>query len=80
MDEYEEIQFPALNYMVAEANYGGRVTDDKDRRLIKIILKGKFSLEKVFTILKPSMIVSNIRRVECTTVPPTVRLNLTKSL
>ena len=80
MDEYEEIQFPALNYMVAEANYGGRVTDDKDRRLIKIILKGKFSLKKVFTILKPSMIVSNIRRVECTTVPPTVRLNLTKSL
>ncbi len=80
LDEYEEIQFPALNYMVAEANYGGRVTDDKDRRLIKIILKGKFSLKKAFTILKPSMIVSNIRRVECTTVPPTVHLNLTKSL
>lgn len=39
MNEYEEIQFPALNYMVAEANYGGRVTDDKDRRLITVILK-----------------------------------------
>lgn len=25
--------------MVAEANYGGRVTDPKDRRLIKIILR-----------------------------------------
>jgi dynein heavy chain len=25
--------------MVAEANYGGRVTDDKDRILISIILK-----------------------------------------
>ena len=24
--------------MVAEANYGGRVTDPKDRRLIKILL------------------------------------------
>ena len=42
LNEYEEIQFTALNYMVAEANYGGRVTDDKDRRLIKIILEGNF--------------------------------------
>ena len=25
--------------MVAEANYGGRVTDDKDRTLIKTILE-----------------------------------------
>jgi dynein heavy chain, axonemal len=43
LNEYEEIQFTALNYMVAEANYGGRVTDDKDRRLIKIILEGIFN-------------------------------------
>jgi dynein heavy chain, axonemal len=47
LDEYEEIQFPALNYMVAEANYGGRVTDDKDRRLIKIILKGFYCPEAI---------------------------------
>lgn len=38
MDEYDEIPWEALNYMVAEANYGGRVTDTHDRRLIKIIL------------------------------------------
>lgn len=31
--------------MVAEANYGGRVTEDKDRLLIKTILKRFFCLE-----------------------------------
>ena len=31
--------------MVAEANYGGRVTDPMDRRLIKIILKQFYSPE-----------------------------------
>lgn len=39
LDDYEEIPWEALNYMVAEANYGGRVTDPKDRRLISILLK-----------------------------------------
>ena len=29
--------------MVAEANYGGRVTDDKDRRLISVILKNFYT-------------------------------------
>lgn len=38
LNEQETIPWTALNYMVAEANYGGRVTDDKDRRLIKTIL------------------------------------------
>jgi dynein heavy chain len=28
-----------LNYLGAEINYGGRVTDDKDVRLIKAILR-----------------------------------------
>lgn len=32
------------NLKVAEANYGGRVTDDKDRRLIKTILLDYYNL------------------------------------
>ena len=42
VDQYEEVQWSALNYLVAEANYGGRVTDDKDRRLIKVILESNY--------------------------------------
>ena len=49
LEEYPEIPWPAINYMVAEANYGGRVTDDKDRILIKIILEDFYSPN----ILKP---------------------------
>jgi dynein heavy chain len=39
LDEYDIIPFKVLNYLGAEINYGGRVTDDKDVRLIKAILK-----------------------------------------
>ena len=38
VDEYELIPYRMLNYCVGECNYGGRVTDDKDRRAIKTIL------------------------------------------
>ena len=56
LDEYEEIPFEALNYMVAEANYGGRVTDPKDRRLIKILLRDFYSPDilKINHKLSPS--------------------------
>jgi dynein heavy chain len=39
LNEFKEIPWSAMNYMVAEANYGGRVTDPMDRRLINILLK-----------------------------------------
>jgi dynein heavy chain len=34
LDKYEEIPFRVLRFLFTEINYGGRVTDDKDRRLI----------------------------------------------
>lgn len=55
LNEYEMIPYEALNYMAAEANYGGRVTDPMDRRLIKIILKSFYSeqiLKKDFKMTK----------------------------
>lgn len=38
LDEYEQIPFQVLNFLGADVNYGGRVTDDKDIRLISNIL------------------------------------------
>ena len=38
LQHYESIPWEALVYMVAEANYGGRVTDPKDRITINVIL------------------------------------------
>ncbi len=38
LDQYANIPYKVLNYLGSEINYGGRVTDDKDVRLIKTIL------------------------------------------
>jgi dynein heavy chain len=39
LDEYPAIPFKVLQFLGAEINYGGRVTDDKDIRLITTIIK-----------------------------------------
>lgn len=43
--EYNEIPWEALNYMIAEANYGGRISDPFDSRCIKVILSDFLSPE-----------------------------------
>jgi len=40
-----ETPWTTLRYIIAEVNYGGRVTDDKDVRLISAVLKGYFNPE-----------------------------------
>jgi dynein heavy chain len=45
------VPYKALNSLVATVNYGGRVTDDKDKRLIIALLKKYFTTE-VISIFK----------------------------
>jgi len=43
LDEFEGVPWEALNYMVAQANYGGRVTDNQDVRCIITILQDYYT-------------------------------------
>jgi dynein heavy chain, axonemal len=56
LNHYEKIPWDALCYMVAEANYGGRVTDINDRTLISVLLEDFYN---------PSMLKKRHQMTEC---------------
>lgn len=58
LEQYDGIPYQVLDYLLGDINYGGRVTDDKDQRLIQKILRTyltndvKFLLNIDFRIFK----------------------------
>jgi len=51
LDDYKDIPYKVINFIGAEINYGGRVTDDKDVRLIKTILSLYINKEVIIIII-----------------------------
>lgn len=49
LKQYQCIPFEGHVYLTGECNYGGRVTDDKDRRLLMALLKNLYNDKTVET-------------------------------
>jgi dynein heavy chain len=43
LNQYDQIPFEALTYLTGQCNYGGRVTDDKDRRCMMSLLQNYYT-------------------------------------
>jgi dynein heavy chain len=49
IDEYDATPWDALKYLISEINYGGRVTDDWDRRLMNVYMNAFFNDDALTT-------------------------------
>ncbi|RKP19398.1 hypothetical protein ROZALSC1DRAFT_14025, partial [Rozella allomycis CSF55] len=47
LEEYDQIPFKVLKFTVGEINYGGRVTDDWDRRLLMTLLEDYYNPQAI---------------------------------
>uniref|UniRef100_A0A3P9JWJ4 Uncharacterized protein n=1 Tax=Oryzias latipes TaxID=8090 RepID=A0A3P9JWJ4_ORYLA len=51
VNEYDQVPFKAITYLTGECNYGGRVTDDWDRRLLMTTLADFYCEDIIKTFL-----------------------------
>jgi hypothetical protein len=49
LDEYDAVPFETLLYTCGECNYGGKVTDGQDRRLLLTMLQVRFCRCRFFS-------------------------------
>lgn len=72
LNEYPNVQFDALRYLTGECNYGGRVTDDWDRRCLTTCLH-KFYTKSVIK-------TSNFKFDKAGKTIKLLHLNVTKTI
>merc|ERR1719230_2432811 len=80
LDEYDETPWDALKYLISEINYGGRVTDDLDRRLMNVYMASFFNedalnvpnyrLSSLSSYVIPEDDPLNLYREVCAGLPP----------
>ena len=43
LTEFDKIPYKILQYLVGQCNYGGRITDERDRKIIQALIEDFFS-------------------------------------
>ena len=74
VDAYEKTPWEALKYLISQANYGGRVTDDLDARLIQVYIAQYFNPDVLNIQNYP---LSELKKY---TVPPPASLETYKNI